>query len=174
MINPVADLSYTEFSGSIEEFLIHTLLHEQLHCFIAQASCKRTCRKQIYLNPSLGGPGKDGHGPVWADGVIILTDALKKVVPWPVFNLLGESITQSMVYESWQPKIEQLKRWGVGLTVEKVLHWSDIDEWDRNRTEILKLDELENFSDIGLGDTLFSRIIRSRSALAKSSRRSTP
>ncbi|CAG8958384.1 hypothetical protein HYFRA_00011061 [Hymenoscyphus fraxineus] len=125
ILNPSADLMLTDphSTNSKEEFLIQTLLHEQVHAFIALSCCGKECCKQIYDNPSLGGPGEDGHGPVWADSMIILTDTLRK---------------QSMAVGAWQPTVEQLKYWGVGVTREEVMYWSDIGKWDKRRLSILQ------------------------------------
>ncbi|CAG8979451.1 hypothetical protein HYALB_00012950 [Hymenoscyphus albidus] len=140
ILSSSADLTLTDphSTNSKEEFLIQTLLHEQVHAFIALSCCRKECCKQIYDNPSLGGPGEDGHGPAWADSMIILTDTLRKQVSWHVNSIFGGNVVQSMAVGAWQPTVEQLKYWGIGVTREEVMYWSDIEKWDKQRLSTLQ------------------------------------
>ncbi|CAG8955607.1 hypothetical protein HYFRA_00009561 [Hymenoscyphus fraxineus] len=107
------------FTGSNEHLFIGTLLHEMVHAFIYLYSCPKYCCN-VCFEPQLGGRGKFGHGPVWADSLTVLSEVLGSKVSWPVFVNIPRSIANSMCLEDWQPTQAQLEFWGM-----------DVDEWGR-------------------------------------------
>ncbi|EPE33504.1 hypothetical protein GLAREA_06517 [Glarea lozoyensis ATCC 20868] len=87
--------------------LISALLHEMLHAFIDFYSDKKD------LPAAKGGEGENGHGPVWADCMIILQDWLQPAIEWDPYCQIACGVSGSMEAEGWEATNEQLARWGV-------------------------------------------------------------
>ncbi len=88
------------------------LLHEMLHAFLINYVCTCTnCLKR--LPAKKGGMGNSGHGPVWANAMIELQAAFQREVAFPVDIGMPQSIELEMRASKWQPRPEQLERWGV-------------------------------------------------------------
>jgi hypothetical protein len=104
------DNDKTMYDNSDSEYtysLVGALLHEMLHAFFYFYS-------DIEDQPAaIGGEGKNGHGPVWADCMIILQDWLHPAVNWTPCCEIGRAVRNSMEDEDWEATPEQLNRWRI-------------------------------------------------------------
>lgn len=134
-----------DYEGTQAAFHIIALLHEMVHAYIAQATCR--CKSCIeYSHPSHGGEGVvSGHGPCFLDSFLVVTNILRRVVKWPVPTLASDAV-YSMCVDGWQPSRRQLDDWGVRADV-----YGDPKDWDSERMEVLSQDQnLRNQSELVL------------------------
>lgn len=134
------------FPSCKEVSKLSVLLHVMLHAWIYQYSCQKRCC-QFLEHPCLGGFGRLGHGPAWADVMMDLKDIVKKVLNWEVEEIglhltdlygsirgLYGGVGESMCIDNWQPNTGQLERWGFDPSI-----WGHIDNWDSKRKEFIAL-----------------------------------
>lgn len=94
------------------EAYISTLLHECVHAFLHEYSCRcKECQKR---SPSKkGGTGWTGHGATWANAMSAIEVAFQKQVRWKVDCGLKVGVLNEMQAKRWQPRAEQFARWGM-------------------------------------------------------------
>jgi len=98
---------------SYEEYFICVLFHEMTHAFISTYCCVcRPCRK-IRQSITLGGDGRQGHGPLWADAMARMQVILQNLVKWNVNSCIDDSVREEMEFNKWEPSPSQLSRWGI-------------------------------------------------------------
>ncbi|EPE34786.1 hypothetical protein GLAREA_10481 [Glarea lozoyensis ATCC 20868] len=101
------------YKGTHEQHLICTLAHEMLHAFLDVYRC-RCLGCQGLKDPSKGGVAYDGHGPDWANSMVVVEEALQKAVDWPVYTGVWPGVSQSMRKDKWQATQFQTARWRRG------------------------------------------------------------
>ncbi|KAG9237317.1 hypothetical protein BJ875DRAFT_520896 [Amylocarpus encephaloides] len=102
---------------TLRQSALATLVHEMLHAFFDIYDCRCITCKSNDPAPK-GGLGFDGHGPVFADCLVVLIPEVSRMLnlePWRVEHLLDLSygIKDNMAHESWIPTKAQLERWGM-------------------------------------------------------------
>lgn len=120
-----------KFRGSTEEFRLGVLLHEMVHCFLLNYSCKYRCCEPLN-ELAFGGAGNHGHGPVWADSMVTVHAIVRKSVDWLESSSIRRGVEKTMREHSFQPTQKQLDRWGLNPKT-----WGHIDDWDGLRLKFL-------------------------------------
>jgi hypothetical protein len=93
---------------------ICTLLHEMVHAFVEIFSCnKKRCRRK--KTRADWGLGIGGYGSVWCNSMVPIEHAFSKMVRWLVECGVQSSLESEMGMHKpvWQPRQEQLARWGL-------------------------------------------------------------
>lgn len=102
------------YRGSVESWHICTLLHEMVHAFLRCYTCMRAedgCLRK--WEPRMGGEGRNGHGPAWANGMIVVQESLRREVGWHVECGVSSGVRHAMRKTGWRARPDQLERWGM-------------------------------------------------------------
>ncbi|CAG8961489.1 hypothetical protein HYFRA_00013839 [Hymenoscyphus fraxineus] len=95
---------------------IDTILHEMIHAFVDLHVCEKPCCRAAY-SAIQGGPGKNGHGPVFQNIQQLVLTALRNTVPWwssaTDKRSTARHLKLAMEYEPWVPTSDQLSFWSM-------------------------------------------------------------
>lgn len=118
------------FTGTIAEYWVNALLRLMVRAFTQLYSCrKKGCCATIHENPSLGGLGKDNCGSAYFDYVCEVSDELSWHTKMYVNPCVQDVVAHSIRTQIWQPSVDQLGRWSMGMDVDYVEYWKDISNW---------------------------------------------
>ncbi|KAG9237318.1 hypothetical protein BJ875DRAFT_438575 [Amylocarpus encephaloides] len=98
------------YTGRRLEWYIGVLLHEMTHAFLVMYSCE--CgRCKVEQTHERGGSGVDGHGPLWAEVMINIQEALQRHVRWHVCCSTKDSVEASMKTYGWTASSRAIEHW---------------------------------------------------------------
>ncbi|PMD30120.1 hypothetical protein L207DRAFT_592883 [Hyaloscypha variabilis F] len=89
-----------------ERGLLATLLHEMVHAFLTTFSCHRSCCKKCRSEVM-------GHEAIWCNAMAKIEAKLQDATGWDVDCNMSGSVMADMEKSNWQPKEDQLRRWGL-------------------------------------------------------------
>ncbi|KAH8778020.1 hypothetical protein BGZ57DRAFT_347124 [Hyaloscypha finlandica] len=115
-----------------ERQFLATLLHEMVHAFLGTFSCGKKCCQDNAKEVK-------GHGSVWCNAMFKVKTKFEQLVGWEADFNIASSVMLEMEESSWQPRKDQLVRWGLANTTvfnEKLgrdvgfirSEWSGVDE----------------------------------------------
>ncbi|KAE8452936.1 hypothetical protein EG329_012123 [Mollisiaceae sp. DMI_Dod_QoI] len=100
------------------ERLVCVLFHTMLNAFCDLYRCK--CSDCLRKNSANHGGIGTGHGPPWSNAMAAMQEELQKEVRWVVDCHITESVQLEMAQSDWQPRNDQLARWGIGSSARPV------------------------------------------------------
>jgi hypothetical protein len=124
--DPETSLIHLEYRMSLSDgqspgqAYICTLVHEMLHAFLDMYTCEcDSCTRTNWAGgpiyeTSEGEEPAGGHGPLWANCMLLIQESMTRELGWQVRCKIDESVQEQMKERNWQPKDHQLVRWGLG------------------------------------------------------------
>ncbi len=89
-----------------ERGLLATLLHEMVHAFLRTFSFHRSCYKK-YRSEVMG------HEAIWCNAIAKIEAKFQDATRWDVDRNMSGSVMADIEKSNWQPKEDQLRRWGL-------------------------------------------------------------
>jgi len=86
-----------------------------LHAFLDLYTCRKWCCRHKKRSSGDWGFTGEGHRAVWCNAMIMIQEKFEGLVGWPADMGIAIAVMSEMQDddEDWQPREEQLRRWGL-------------------------------------------------------------